>query len=101
MCIVIATVDHNYSRENKVLVEKASKMVIIDDAPDSPECDAYAMGEDVQSGDKNIELNDRRTHGIPRMTQATPQEVMETMRSFNQMFSKAQEEHHQINVSIL
>jgi len=35
------------------------------------------------------------------MTQATPPEVLETMRNFNQMFSKAQEEHHQIKPSIL
>jgi len=35
------------------------------------------------------------------MTQATPLEVLETMRSFNQMFSKAQEEQHNINVAIL
>lgn len=35
------------------LAEKASKMAIIDDAPDSLEHDAYAMGQDVKSGHKD------------------------------------------------
>jgi len=61
---------------------------IIDDSPDSSEHNTYTMGEDVKSADRNIESNDR-TRGTPKMTQATPPEVFETIRSFNHMFSKA------------
>lgn len=57
LCTVVAVVGHNNKKENTIdkliLAYKASKMAIIYDALDSPECDAYAMGEDVQSGDKD------------------------------------------------
>lgn len=87
---------HSYSNKENItfkltLAKKASKMAIIDDALDSPEHNAYTMGEDVQSGDKDKKSKDRRTHGNPKTTQATPSEVLETMRSFNHMFNKAQE----------
>jgi len=47
-------------------------MVIIDDASNSPEHEAYGMGEDVQSGDRYTNSKYRRTHGTPKTTQATP-----------------------------
>ena len=60
------------------------------DARDSYEHARDAMGENVRNGNDDIESNGRRF-------QETPSEVAATMRSL----IKAQEEHHQLNASML
>lgn len=68
-------------------------MIILDDVQDPYENDEDVMGN-IQGGNVETKLNGQRA-------QVTPLEVMETMKSFNERFTKAQEEKHQINVGIL
>ena len=60
------------------------------DTRDSYERVEDSMGENVRSGNDDIESNGRRFH-------RTPSEVAATMRSL----VKAQEEQHQLNAAIL
>ena len=70
------------------------KMVTMNDAHDPYEHDEYVLGYNIKYENYEIESNGRRE-------QITPQNLVETMISFNERLMKDQEEHNQMNDAIL
>ena len=61
--------------------------------------DPYENDEDVLGENMQEEIVETKSNG--RRDQITPQNLVETMISFNERLMKAQEERNQINVAIL
>ena len=69
-------------------------MVTVNDSHDPYECEEYSLGENMQKENAGMGSDGRRE-------KTNPNNLIETMLSFNQRLTKSQEEQNHINASIL